>query len=90
MKKFALSLSFKDGHVTRNGWVKHLSETAESAEAVLIQAAKTVPGYIAHDRIIEVQPNPVEHGTYESTGVHFQLSCGDQSFETYFKRIEQL
>lgn len=90
MKKFALSLSFKDGNVTRNGWVKHLSETAESAEEVLVRAAKAVPGYIAHDRVIEVQPNPVEHGAYESTGVHYQLSRGDQTFETYFCKLSQL
>lgn len=89
MKRFAMGLTYRDGHVTRQGWVKTLHASEEAASRLLIAAAQSVPGFVACDRLIEVAPkmtptdNPSEF--YAEGQVRFQLSIGNDSAESYVR-----
>jgi hypothetical protein len=89
MKRFAMGLTYRDGHVTRQGWVKTLHASEDAASRLLTAAAQSVPGFVTCDRLIEVAPktppadNPSEF--YAEGQVRFQLSIGNDSAESYVK-----
>lgn len=85
MQRFEMALTYRDGHVTRNGWVKTLHSSQEGAQQVLEAAAKSVPGFIACDHMIEAVTTQHDCGRYLENQVHFQLSIGNGDSESYFR-----
>lgn len=90
LRYYALALTYRDDRITRNGWVKMAHTDAEQAQASLIRSAQSVPGFVAHDRMIEVTPNSNGQTaqSYFQGRVHFQLSIGDGATESYYRDAE--